>query len=350
MIVWDKKKKIILGVIIGLAVIAIALGVWAYVRSKNVETDKLPVEFGNTSVVCELDGTEVSADVASKHPVAVMVENHPQARPQAGLTEASIVYEAVTEGGITRFMAVYSCYSADKVGPVRSARTMFVDWEEEYDAFYAHAGGAQNALTKIVEDGVLDLPHNSTAYWRQQDGRALEHTLYTAIPKLYQYAQDKGYDLNSSNFTQFEFKSIPPLDQRPDPGKGAIIDFSNSETYKVEWTYNRENDTYLRTMAGTAHTDEITGKQIEASNIVIATYTRNAVESGGKTVYNFDTIGSGEAKVLQDGVVIEGTWKKDKAGDRTLYYDSNGNEIKFNPGQTWIEIVNPDISSVTITN
>ncbi len=349
MIIWDKKKKIILGVIIGVVVLGTSIGVWAYFNNRSGgDATKLPVSFTNTSTVCELDGTEVSKEVAARHPLAVMVENHPEARPQAGIDKASVVYEAIAEGGITRFMLVYSCYETDKVGPVRSARTYFVDWAEEYNAFYAHAGGAQNALTKIAEDGVLDLNHNQTAFWRQNDGRALEHTLYTSIPKLYQYAQDQGYDINTSDYTKLKFKTDVAKGSRPTDGKGAIINFSNSDTYKVEWTYDPETNSYLRSQAGAAHNDEITGQQLKAKNIIIATYSRSAVESGGKTVYDFNTIGSGEAKILMDGTVIDGTWKKDKAGQRTLYYDASGNEIKFNPGQTWIEIVNPDTSSVTI--
>jgi len=349
MIIWDRKKKIILIVIIIVAILGIGTGVWAYFHFKKKDTtNKIPVNFSGTKTACLLDGTSVSKDLAKRHPLAVMVENHPAARPQAGLSKASIIYEAIAEGGITRFMLLFSCYDADKVGPVRSARTYFVDWAEEYNAFYAHAGGAQNALTKIVEDNVLDLNHNSTAFWRQNDGRALEHTLYTTTPKLYQYAQDSGYDINSSDFIPWKFKTDIAASQRPTQGKGAIIDFSNSDTYKVKWTYDPKSNMYLRELSGTAQKDENTNKQLEAKNIIIAAYTRSAVESGGKTVYDFNTIGSGEIKVLMDGTVIEGTWKKDKAKTRTKFYDKNSQEIKFNPGTTWIEIVNPDTGGVTI--
>lgn len=349
MIIWDRKKKIILGIIIAVVVIGIGIGVWAYFHYKNKSASTaIPVKFSNNKTECALDNTQVSSDVANRHPLAVMVENHSISRPQAGVDKASIVYEAIAEGGITRFLLLYSCYSADKVGPVRSARTYFVDWAEEYNAFYAHAGGSQNGLTKIVEDNVLDLNHNTTAFWRQNDGRALEHTLYTSVPKLYQYAQDKGYDINSGDFTKWKFKPEAVATQRPEQGKNAVIDFSNSLTYKVEWKYDKPSNNYLRYIAGEPHKDEITGTHLSAKNVIIATYSRSAVESGGKTVYDFNTIGSGAAKILMDGIVIEGTWKKDKAKQRTLFYDSSGKEIKFNPGTTWIEIVNPDSGGTTV--
>ena len=349
MIIWDRKKKIILSIIIAVVVLGIAGGAWAYfAHRKAASTDKIPVNFSSIQTACMLDGTQVSKDTAQRHPLAVMVENHPDARPQAGIDKASIVYEAVTEGGITRYMLVFGCNDADKVGPVRSARTYYVDWAEEYNAFYAHAGGAQNALTKIAQDGVLDLPHNATAYWRQNDGRDLEHTLYTATPKLYQYAQNNGFNINTSDYRAWKFKSDASSTQRPQKGKGAIINFSGSPTYQVEWTYNPQDNNYLRTLAGAPQKDEITKQQLTAKNIIIAAYNRTAVESGGKQVYDFTTVGSGEAKILMDGTVITGTWKKEKPKQRTLFYDSAGKEIQFNPGQTWVEVVNPDVGSVTI--
>ncbi len=343
MIIWDKKKKILLGVTIALVVVLVAAAIFILTRGKKTEgppSSTPPVEFSDNRVVCPLDGTKVEqSDV--KHPIAIMVENHTQARPQAGLDKASIVYEAVAEGGITRFMAIFGCSSADKVGPVRSARTYFVDWAREYNAFYAHAGGAQNALTKIVEDGILDLNHNATAFWRQKDGRALEHTLYTSIPHLYQYAQARGYSEKADDtLRQWQFKKEDEASMRPAEEKIYEVNFS-SALYNTQWKYDPATNSYLRLLAGQPHKDEISGEQLKAKNVVIATYSRRAVQSAGKTVYDFTVTGSGEAKILRDGVVITGTWKRE-GKERTLFYDSNGREVQFNPGQTWIQVINPD--------
>lgn len=342
-----RKHKIIVSILIGVIVVGIALGTWLIVRGKSGNNLSVPVTFSNTKTECKLDGTYTTKELANRHPLAIMIENHPEARPQAGLNKASIIYEAIAEGGITRFMAVYGPENADKVGPVRSARVYFIDWAEEYNAFYAHAGGAQNALTKIVEDNVLDLNHNTTAFWRQQDGRALEHTLYTSTIKLYEYAANQGYDVNSSNFTPQKFKDDLIADQRV-TSQGAVINFS-SESYKIEWKYNKDKNIYMRYMAGASHNDEVTKDQLSAKNVVIQVVSRQAVKSGGKTVYTMGTVGSGEATVLMDGKAVKGTWKKDKAGStRTMFYDSNGKQISFNRGAMWIEVVNPDAGGYSI--
>ena len=185
-----RKQRVVTG-IIGLILLACAVYIPLYYKYKNLKPAR-----GNTSAssvvdteakaISNLDGTEVSSSLANRHPLAVIVENHPDARPQFGLFEASLVYEALTEGGITRYMAIYGPRDAAKIGPVRSARTYYVDWLSEYDAFFAHAGGAQNALTKIVKDNIKDLLHNQSAYWRETGKVALEHTLYTGTVKLYQ--------------------------------------------------------------------------------------------------------------------------------------------------------------------
>ncbi|MBM2821184.1 MAG: hypothetical protein HW405_944, partial [Candidatus Berkelbacteria bacterium] len=103
-----------------------------------------------------LEGTQTDKTLAGRHPLAIIIENHPAARPQIGLDKASIIYEAITEGGITRFMAIYGPRDADKIGPVRSLRTFFLDWSHEYQAFLAHVGGNIDALDRVPQEGTLD--------------------------------------------------------------------------------------------------------------------------------------------------------------------------------------------------
>jgi hypothetical protein len=146
---------------------------------------------------CPLNGslkTQQAKDAWSKRrPLAVMIENHEESRPQSGLSSADVVYEAVAEGGITRFMAVFLCPFNDiQVGPVRSARTYFLDWVSEYNSLYAHVGGANtpgpaNALGQIIDYKILDLNQfgiGFPTFWRdyQRLGHpvATEHTMYSS--------------------------------------------------------------------------------------------------------------------------------------------------------------------------
>lgn len=297
---------------------------------------------------CLLDGTMYTPEDASRHPLGIMVENHVDARPQSGLSEASIVYEAIAEGGITRFLAIYGPHRPEKVGPVRSARTYYLDWDLEYDAFYAHVGGNIDALDLIPKIGIKDLDQfsvGSNAYWRvPKAGIATEHTMYTDTNKLYTVAKEKEWDTEKSNFTSWEFKADSDLVNRPDT-QNIKIDFSSAQ-YSVSWKYDKEKNQYSRFMAGIAHNDAVNNTQLTAKNIIIQTVDRTPTTTRiNEAGWKMDTVGEGEAKIYLDGKEITGTWKKDSQTDRTIFYDSEQKQIKFNAGQFWIEIVPPDVAS-----
>ena len=347
-----KKKFIIL--IILLVVIAI-LAVAIYLRYfskektaiKNIEilpaitkTEKPPEP---KKIASGLDGVKYTEDVANRHALAIMIENHPEARPQSGLEKAKVIYEAITEGGITRFMALFGPESASKVGPVRSARTYYVDWDSEYDGFYAHVGGNIDALDLIKELDVKDLDqfkYGTQAYWREpQAGKATEHTMYTDTDKLWKIAENNEWDMKSS-FDSFEFKDDAPTDQRP-ASQSIDINFS-TPAYNVSWKYDKDNNNYQRSMAGSAHKDAESGNQLTAKNIIIQEVTRwEAPTRINEAGWAMKTVGSGKAKIINDGKVTEGEWKKEKTSSRTIFYDSNGNQVKFDAGVFWYEIVPP---------
>lgn len=290
-----------------------------------------------------LDGVEYPKDDANRHPIAIMIENHPEARPQVGLNKASVVYETEAEGGITRFMAIFGPEDADMVGPVRSARTYFVDWAYEYDAFYAHCGGSADGLALIDQIGIKDLNQfnvGTAAYWREAENKATEHTLYTDTNKLRDVAKSNGWNVSTSDYEAYKFKKDAEESQRP-TSQIITVPFSGS-LYSVVWKYNKADNNYLREMADIAHNDRITDEQLTAKNIVVQEVPRTLItNSGGKQVWQLDTIGEGNALVFLDGKKIEGTWKKSSQGNRTKFYDPSGNEIEFNPGTTWIEVVPP---------
>jgi len=351
---WSKRKKTIVWLVVSIVVlIAVLVVVILINKNRNQATNgqattepttvaETPID---TRVKSPLDGTLYESNLATRHPLAVMIENHPDARPQSGLADASLVYEAITEGGITRFMAVFSPKDVAEVGPIRSARLYFMDWLKEYDAYYAHAGGSEDALASISKYGVKDIPHSNTYYWRDSKGRSIasEHTLYSSTEKLYAYAESEGYDINTSDFSAMTFKDDLAA---PSPTPNVDINFS-SASYTVRWVFDLGTNCYKRFMAGVEHRDRNTGTQINVKNIVIQRVNRTyKAQSSGKQNWVYSNIGTGTAWVLQDGKVIEATWKKASLTDRTKYYDSTGAEIKFNVGRTWYEIIPSDIAPV----
>jgi len=344
----NKKYKTILIISLCVAVLIVGGAIAAKRFAGNratVTTTKKSATATPTPVVSTLDGMPYAEDKAKRHPLAIVIENHPDARPQYSLTSASLVYEAITEGGITRYLAIYGPQDAKEIGPIRSARLFFMDWVKEYDAFFAHAGGNEDALANIDAYNIKDLPHTGNYFWRDNKGKAVasEHTLFSSTEKLYAFAADKKFDVSSSSFTPLKFKKDSPGSTS---GKSIEINFS-SASYKVKWAYDPNANAYTRYLAGKEDKDALVDKNIVATNVIIQTVERTLQPTGsyGSTNYVFKTVGSGPAYVVRDGQEIKGTWKKNDLSARTIFYDETDKEIELNPGQTWYEIVPPEVTA-----
>lgn len=292
----------------------------------------------------QLNGELVDKESATRYPLAVVVENHPDSRPQYGLSQASIVYEAITEGGITRYLALFGPHSADRIGPIRSARTFFVDWASEYRAYFTHAGGNMDALELIPSSPVYNQDLLGAASYAKRiphDGVASEHTLYSDTASLYKLAQDRKYP-SSTTVDQFIYKDdLTSSERATSTQKSVTINFS-SESYLVTWTYDPETNLYLRSLAGKPHIDKATNEQIKTKVFVTQTVAmRQTLTSINETSFIFSDTGSGPVTVYQDGTKIEGKWKKSSQKERTRFYDSADKEIIFDRGTMWIEVVPP---------
>lgn len=300
-----------------------------------------------------------------RRPLGVMIENSKAARPQSGISFADVVYEAVAEGGITRLMAVYYCQDADIVGPVRSARTYYLDWISEYGSspLYAHVGGANtpgpaDALGQIERygwGGGSDLNQFSIGFptfWRDYErlgkDTATEHTVYSATAKLWDYAAKKR-DLDGSwdkTFVKWTFKDDATVTDRPASSSAEFalsnIQSSYANDYAVKWQYDHDSNSYLRFNGGAEHRDLDNNQQLLAKNVVIIFTTLRVaddgyLEEGHGSHLIYGTKGLGKAKFLIDGKVVDGTWSKKTRLDRTGFFDNLGKEIKFNRGQIFIE-------------
>jgi hypothetical protein len=283
-----------------------------------------------TSPLTGLDTTEAD----TKRPViGVMIENSTFARPQSGLQEAGVVYEAIAEYGITRFLALYQEASPGNIGPVRSARPYYVDWARSYDASYAHVGGSPDALAKIKAEGVRDMDqfHNSGSYHRISQ-REAPHNVYTSGNVLRELTAKKGW--NGSTFTGLSRKK----EAKATAPTAVAIDIGISgPTYNVHYDYDATCNCYLRTMAGAPHKDADSGKQITPKVVVGLATQYGLMADGYHSTYA--TTGSGAVKIFQDGTVTEGTWKRDTATSQYAFSDANGKPITLNPGQTWFTVV-----------
>lgn len=285
-----------------------------------------------------IDGVYVKKGEENLYPIAVIIENHIDARPPSGLAQANLVFEAEAEGGITRFLAIYAGgQNLEEIGPIRSVRPYFVDWAREFSAVLAHCGGSPEALVKIVKDNIFSLNefYNGGYYWRSEK-RPGPHNIYTSTDNFNEYLESKGLD--EGKFLSWRFKNDDPIDSEEE-GINITIEFK-SDSYKVDWVYDKENNDYIRYSAGERHKD-IDGEEIRAKNVVIATISAEVIDD--ELRLKMDHIGEGKAVVCLDGRCEEGTWQKKSSSARTRFYNENEEEFEFNAGTTWIEVVRPEI-------
>lgn len=281
-----------------------------------------------------LTGEKVQDKAALTAPVtAIMIENSPSARPQSGLKDAGIVYEAIAEGGITRFMALYQETKPQLIGPVRSLRMYYVDWLAPYNASIAHVGGSFNALKEIRSTNYRDLDQffNARTYWRTTD-RAAPHNVYTSFKNLDALNSAKGY--TQSVFTGFKRVDGKASDQG---GAGTVhVNFS-SATYNTTYTYDKATNRYLRFLGGVPHLDREAGQINPAVVVALRVNMRRVMEDGYRE--QIDTTGSGAAIIFQNGTAQEVTWHKATRTAPITLTDQNGEEVPLVRGQTWIAAV-----------
>ena len=313
----------------------------------------------------ELFGKSDRQKWEKRRPLGIMVENSSAARPQSGLPAADVIYEAVAEGGITRFLAIFYCQDAAYVGPVRSARIYFIKLLQEYGSYplYAHVGGANtdgpaDALGEIDDLGwglYNDLNQFGVPfpyYWRDYErlpGRVTEHTVYTNTSKLWEYAKlkrgltnvDKKNKAWDATFSNWKFKDAAVSEKR---GTLTKISFSFwdilSKEHSVDWNYDKISNSFKRNNGGSPHQDKNSGKQLEAKNIVIVFARESPANDGypGEHIL-YKLTGSGDGLVFQDGNAIEMTWNKKTEESRMKFFAENGSEISFVRGQIWLEIL-----------
>jgi hypothetical protein len=274
---------------------------------------------------------------------AVMIDNHTLARPEAGLADAPLVFEAPVEGGITRFMAVLADgANLRRIGPVRSVRPYYVEWALEYGAVLVHVGGSPEALTMLDGPG-NDYRHlnqmvNGGYFWRDRE-RDAPHNVYTSSELLHSALDTvKAGDAAPDSTRPFKAGGV---EGRPvgEPSASEItIDYSVA-SYSVTWVYDESTNAYARHRGQDDVTDE-SGAAITADNVIVQFTDVKTVDDVGRK--RIRTGGTGDALVLRDGRIIEAQWSKEAGGRTRFLFTEGGEEIPLNVGKTWIQVVGTD--------
>jgi hypothetical protein len=284
-----------------------------------------------------LTGKLVSEE-ASKRPVTgIMIENSIDARPQSGLYDAGVVFEAIAEGGITRFMALYQESRPGNVGPIRSARPYYVEWAKGFDASYLHVGGSPEGLALIRSLGVKDLDQSrfGDRIASRVSNRFAPHNMYSDFDRIDAINNEQGF--TSSDFTPFARKELAVIDPTiPFTATKISFDISGAN-YNTSYTYKPETNSYDRVMASRAHTDQESGKQI-SPEVVVAMVTDYSINPN-RIHSAYRTTGIGEVLIFQDGSVLKGTWSRESQSASLKFLDAAGNPLELNAGQTWITAI-----------
>ena len=356
-----KKKWAILIVVL---IAIIAAGVYGgmklykhYSTSPKVKTTATkttkPVPPPITTGPSPLTGAEVDLSLVGRPVTGIMIENSFDARPQSGLKEAGIVYEAIAEGGITRFLALYQEARPDYIGPVRSVRPYYLDFLMPFNASIAHVGGAPQALAEIKTFGIHDLDQfaNGNSYTRITQ-RFAPHNVYTSFDKMDALNAEKGFKY--VEFAAFPRKKDSPATPKPTtttaatkptvtttttpiPAVNAIDLAISGPDFNAHYDYDLSTNTYKRSEGGAIHIDEKSAVQL-APKVVIALVMERGIASDGQHT-DYSTTGNGHMFVFQDGTITEGTWTKSDRTSQFVFTNAAGQPLKLNAGQTWITLV-----------
>ncbi len=337
--------KILIAILVVLVIAA--GGVLAYKITKDKQETE-PVANENNVLTAAVEEKQVQIFKGNDRPFAVMIDNHKDAWPQAGLQNAYMVYEIIVEGGETRLMALFKGVDLDKIGPVRSARHYFIDYAMENDAIYVHFGQspqAQSDIKKYSIDEINGISEDGTTFWRVKD-KAAPHNAVTSTEKLLKSAQSKKYRTTSDETSVLNYVTD---EVNLEDGEDALtVTIPHSDLQTVEYYYDEQNKVYERYARDKEQVDWDTEKPITVKNIIITfcdNYTLSDTENKGRQ--GLKNIGTFDGYYITNGKAIPIKCTKEARDEKTVYKDLDGNVINVNDGNTFVHIC-PTNSDVEI--
>ena len=292
-----------------------------------------------------LTGIPEAPKLAKQHVIAVMIDDQFDARPQSGLSQASVVWQAPAEGGIPRYMALFSGGTPPTLGPVRSSRLYFIAWAAEWNAVYAHAGGSPQAMELLRSSkGQGKVVYNADALRGPSSGlfhrvsfRFAPHNLYTDAKSFRKLAARMGAKQIANPLPVWQFAPDAPLDQRP-VGAKLLVPYPYN---KISYAYDNTTNTWLRTVTGEGKQYDAAYKKkvrIAPKNVVVIAVPFVPI-GDKKHRLDGEVVGSGKAWISTNGRTFIGTWKKKSFSAPTLFFDAKGNPVTLTMGQTFVQVV-----------
>ena len=337
------KTKLLIAILL---IVIIAFGVLLGIKfvQKNKNVNEININETVAETIEEIKEEPKSKYDTNERSVAVVIDNVGEAVPQTGLNEAMIVYEVYVEGGLTRYMAVYKGANLDTIGPVRSARPVFIDYALENDSIFVHYGGSPRALNdveKLKMQNVSGIVTPTGVFWRSNERKA-PHNALISTKNIWEYAEKRGYRTTTTERNVLNHSVDEITLEEGTVANTVNIPYSSD---KVKYVYNAETKLYERYVKNALRKDWITGETIVTKNIII-TFANNhsTSEENGYGRQEIENIGEKDGYYITDGQAIKIKCEKLTRAGRTVYKDLEGNEIKVNDGNTWIQIVPPSMN------
>ena len=338
----NKSIKILVIILILLIVVAGVLLAIKIIGDSNKQEVNNNVasqnsEQTNTATVVEVKEPQIFQ--GTERPIAVMIDNHRGALPQAGLNDAYLVYEMIVEGGESRLMALFKGVNLEQIGPVRSARHYFLDYALENDAIYVHFGWspqAQSDISRLSVDNINGIYESSTSFWRTKDKRA-PHNVATSTEKILEIANRKGYSTQSNQESVLNYVADPVNLDSEMIATTVTIPYSDSN--EVTYEYDEATQRYVRYDRGEKQVDWVTGETVTTKNIIIVKVKNTTLNDGeNKGRQTLDNIKTLDGYYITNGKAIAITCEKTDRAEQTVYKDLEGNEIEVNDGNTFIQM------------
>ena len=384
-----RKKAIIITIVVILILAALGGGgaalyflVFNKPKDEAPAQEEQPKEPEKPKYYSKLTGLEIASEEENSLPLYCMqIPNGADGpRPQTGLDEAGVVFEAIAEAGITRFAAVFQNPKSKTLGPIRSLRSYYLDWDTPFDCAIVHAGGSDDAVAAVRSGGYHDLTESVVYMWRDYGSYWAPNNLMTSPSLLADFAKDNGYTTaNPQTFPRLSAQEVTdavaktkapentetncegqegtncetPASELPFVPQIAI-NFGSVATFNTIYQYDVETNTYRRSYAtGEEHLvyncadaevsepspkkDCGLAKQLAPSAVAVMMVDERLDSDNYHHV--IQTIGTGTAYVFQNGTAVKGTWKKTTKASQIIFEDESGNVISFTPGQLWIAAI-----------
>lgn len=329
-------KRVFLTFIFLIAVSALVVYLVFFNKKDN---DEKPQNGKNNDIVEEKKLQILDLDSKSRT-IAFMINNHKIAQPlQTGLNDAYIIYEIITEGGITRMLALFKDKNINQIGTIRSSRHYFLDYVQENDAIYVHFGWSPQAQSDIKNLGINNVNGIYDEYfWRDNSlNVSTEHTVYTSMEKINNAIASKKYKTTSEKDLLLKYSideiNLSALEGSKKADKVKIV-YSSYQTN--EFRYDSENKVYTKYSNNEVRKDRVTGKPFTAKNIITYKVKNHSIDDYGRQ--DIDNVGTGEGYYISNGYAVPIKWEKSSPSSQTVYKYLDGKEINVNDGNTYIQI------------